>query len=113
MTTNLKINAERKAQYRQQGHWGDATLADYWSLSAKAYADKVAVTDNRGDNYTYKALDIAAGRLASWLIDAGIRPGNRVALQLPGWCEFTIIYLACLKSGAVIVPLLPAFRSVN
>ncbi len=110
MTTNLKINAERKAQYRQQGHWGDATLADYWSLSAKAYADKVAVTDNRGDNYTYKALDIAAGRLASWLIDAGIRPGDRVALQLPGWCEFTIIYLACLKSGAVIVPLLPAFR---
>lgn len=45
-----------------------------------------------------------------WLVENGIQPGDRVALQLPGWCEFTVIYLACLKCGAVVVPLLPAFR---
>jgi acyl-CoA synthetase len=108
--TMMKINETLKARYRQQGYWGDATLADYWRLSAKAFADKEAVCDNQGARYTYRELDSAAARLATWLLEQGIQPGDRVALQLPGWCEFTIIYLACLKSGAVVVPLLPAFR---
>lgn len=106
----MKINETLKARYRQQGYWGDATLADYWRLSAKAFADKQAVSDNHGTRYTYRELDEAASTLASWLVEQGIQPGDRVALQLPGWCEFTLIYLACLKSGAVVVPLLPAFR---
>ncbi len=42
-----------------------------------------------------------------------IQPGDRVAFQLPGWCEFTLIYLACLKTGAVSVPLLPARREAE
>lgn len=108
--TTIKINEALKTRYRQQGYWGDATLADYWQLSAKASADKIAVSDNHGTAYTYRELDNAAGSLATWLVENGIQPGDRVALQLPGWCEFTIIYLACLKCGAVVVPLLPAFR---
>jgi MFS family permease len=108
--TTMKINEALKTRYRQQGYWGDATLADYWHLSAKASADKIAVSDNHGTAYTYRELDNAAGALAMWLVENSIQPGDRVALQLPGWCEFTVIYLACLKCGAVVVPLLPAFR---
>ena len=108
--TTMKINEALKMRYRQQGYWGDATLAHYWHLSAKASADKIAVSDNHGTAYTYRELDNAAGALAMWLVENGIQPGDRVALQLPGWCEFTVIYLACLKCGAVVVPLLPAFR---
>jgi acyl-CoA synthetase len=108
--TTMKINEALKTRYRQQGYWGDATLADYWHLSAKASADKIAVSDNHGTAYTYRELDNAAGALATWLVENSIQPGDRVALQLPGWCEFTVIYLACLKCGAVVVPLLPAFR---
>lgn len=108
--TKIKINETLKAHYRQQGYWGDATLTDYWHLSAKTSADKLAVSDNQGTRYTYRELDNAAGAMASWLVESGIQAGDRVALQLPGWCEFTIIYLACLKCGAVVVPLLPAFR---
>lgn len=106
----IKINEAQRTHYRQQGYWGDATLADYWHLSAKSYADKIAVSDNHETAYTYRELDKAAASLAAWLVEMGIQPGDRVALQLPGWCEFTVIYLACLKSGAVVVPLLPAFR---
>lgn len=108
--TTMKINEALKTRYRQLGYWGDATLADYWHLSAKASADKIAVSDNHGTAYTYRELDNAAGALATWLVENSIQPGDRVALQLPGWCEFTVIYLACLKCGAVVVPLLPAFR---
>lgn len=108
--TMIKINEARKVHYRKQGFWGDATLADYWRLAAKAFADKQAVCDNHGTHFTYRELDNAASILAAWMVEQGIQPGDRVALQLPGWCEFTLIYLACLKSGAVVVPLLPAFR---
>jgi hypothetical protein len=66
--TTMKINEALKMRYRQQGYWGDATLADYWHLSAKASADKIAVSDNHGTAYTYRELDNAAGALAMWLV---------------------------------------------
>lgn len=75
--------------------------------------DKIAVVDNHGASYTYAALDDAASSLATWFVACGIQPGDRIAFQLPGWCEFTIIYLACLKTGAVSVPLLPAWREAE
>ena len=111
--TSIKIDAARRARYRELGYWGDASLADYWRLAAQAAPDKIAVCDNQGTRYTYAALDDAASRLASWLLACAIRPGDRVAFQLPGWCEFTLVYLACLKAGAVAVPLLPAYREAE
>ncbi|MCL2895995.1 medium-chain fatty-acid--CoA ligase [Brenneria tiliae] len=113
MTVTIKFNAARREYYRQQGFWGDASLADYWHQSVKVAPQKIAVLDNQGASYTYAQLDRAAGSVAAYLLDAGIRPGDRVAFQLPGWCEFTIIYLACLKTGAVSVPLLPAYRETE
>lgn len=104
MKVTLTFNAERRKTYRQQGFWGDASLGDYWHQTAQAVPDKIAVVDNQGDSYTYAALDSAANSLASWFLSCGIQPGDRIAFQLPGWCEFTLIYLACLKTGAVSVP---------
>ncbi|EIC1756014.1 medium-chain fatty-acid--CoA ligase [Escherichia coli] len=113
MKVTLTFNEQRRAAYRQQGLWGDASLADYWQQTARAMPDKIAVVDNHGASYTYSALDHAANCLASWLLANGIESGDRIAFQLPGWCEFTVIYLACLKIGAVSVPLLPSWREAE
>ncbi|PWC16994.1 cyclohexanecarboxylate-CoA ligase [Brenneria roseae subsp. roseae] len=113
MTVTIKFNDARREWYRQQGYWGDASLADYWHQSVKVAPEKMAVLDNQGTSYTYAELDRAAGSLAAYLLACGIQPGDRVAFQLPGWCEFTLIYLACLKTGAVSVPLLPAYRETE
>lgn len=113
MKVTLTFNAQRRAAYRQQGLWGDASLADYWHQTARAMPDKIAVVDNHGASYTYSSLDHAASCLASWMLENGIESGDRVAFQLPGWCEFTVIYLACLKTGAVSVPLLPSWREAE
>lgn len=109
MKVTLTFNEQRRAAYRQQGLWGDASLADYWQQTARAMPDKIAVVDNHGATYTYSALDHAASCLANWMLAKGIESGDRIAFQLPGWCEFTVIYLACLKIGAVSVPLLPSW----
>ncbi|HBP8935096.1 TPA: medium-chain fatty-acid--CoA ligase [Escherichia coli] len=113
MKVTLTFNEQRRAAYRQQGLWGDASLADYWQQTARAMPDKIAVVDNHGASYTYSALDHAASCLANWMLAKGIESGDRIAFQLPGWCEFTVIYLACLKIVAVSVPLLPSWREAE
>ena len=113
MKVTLTFNEQRRAAYRLQGLWGDASLADYWQQTARAMPDKIAVVDNHGASYTYSALDHAASCLANWMLAKGIESGDRIAFQLPGWCEFTVIYLACLKIGAVSVPLLPSWREAE
>ncbi|HAN5028495.1 TPA: medium-chain fatty-acid--CoA ligase [Escherichia coli] len=113
MKVTLTFNEQRRAAYRQQGLWGDASLADYWQQTARAMPDKIAVVDNHGATYTYSALDHAASCLANWMLAKGIESGDRIAFQLPGWCEFTVIYLVCLKTGAVSVPLLPSWREAE
>ncbi|KEL75928.1 short-chain-fatty-acid--CoA ligase [Escherichia coli 5-366-08_S3_C3] len=113
MKVTLTFNEQRRAAYRQQGLWGDASLADYWQQTARAMPDKIAVVDNHGASYTYSELDHAASCLANWMLAKGIESGDRIAFQLPGWCEFTVIYLACLKIGAVSVPLLPSWREAE
>ena len=113
MKVTLTFNEQRRAAYRQQGLWGDASLADYWQQTARAMPDKIAVVDNHGASYTYSALDHAASCLANWMLAKGIESGDRIAFQLPGWCEFTVIYLACLKIGSVSVPLLPSWREAE
>lgn len=106
----VKINERLREEFRKKGFWGDATLLDYWHMSVWSAPKKVAVVDMQGTSYTYEELDVAAGKVAAFLKEAGIKAGEFVSVQLPGWAEFTVIYIACLKVGAVINPILPNQR---
>ena len=64
MRPEYTINPERRALYRRQGFWGDATLADYWHQSVRAVPDRTCVVDSQGGRYTYAQLDKKAQRLA-------------------------------------------------
>jgi long-chain acyl-CoA synthetase len=79
-------------------------LAVILSESARSGPDHpVAVFD--GGQLTYRQLDQASDRVAANLAAAGIKPGDRVALQLPNIPQFLISYFGILKAGAVVVPL--------
>jgi len=79
-------------------------LAVILSESARSGPDRpVAVFD--GGQLTYRQLDQASDRVAANLAEAGIKPGDRVALQLPNIPQFLISYFGILKAGAVVVPL--------
>lgn len=111
MFLGIKFPEDRKREYRQAGYWGDATLADYWQISVLSAPEKEAVIDLQGASYTYGELDDASSRVATYLIDIGVMPGDFVSVQIPAWSEFTIIYVACLKVGAVINPVCYGYRS--
>jgi long-chain acyl-CoA synthetase len=79
-------------------------LAVILSEAAHAAPDwPVVVFD--GGQLTYAQLDAASDRVAANLAEAGIRPGDAVALQLPNISQFLISYFGILKAGAVVVPL--------
>ncbi|MGI9434855.1 MAG: malonate--CoA ligase [Geminicoccaceae bacterium] len=58
---------------------------------------------------TYGDLDLHAGHLAQNLQAQGIVPGDRVAVQVEKSAENVVLYLACLKAGAVYLPLNTAY----
>ena len=79
-------------------------LAVILGESARRTPDQpVAVFDRGG--LTYRQLDQASDRVAASLAEAGIEPGERIALQLPNIPQFLISYFGILKAGAVVVPL--------
>jgi long-chain acyl-CoA synthetase len=79
-------------------------LAVILSESARSAPDHpVAVFD--GGQLTYRQLDQASDLVAANLAEAGIRPGEAVALQLPNIPQFLVAYFGILKAGAVVIPL--------
>ena len=54
---------------------------------------------------TYAQVNGAANQVANGLVNAGIQPGDKVAISCPNLPYFPIIYYGILKAGAVVVPL--------
>jgi long-chain acyl-CoA synthetase len=79
-------------------------LAVILSESAHSFPDRPVALSAQGQ-LTYGQLDAASDRVAASLAIGGIRPGDRVALQLPNIPQFLISYFGILKAGAVAVPL--------
>lgn len=104
------VDPARAAEFRRRGLWGDASLWDYWRLSAAAYPDKTAVVDAHGTAFTYAEVDARAARVAAWLRRRGVAAGDVVSVQLPNWSEYLVVTVACLRVGAVVNPVLTNHR---
>ncbi len=100
---------EFAARYRSRGYWADKTLAEELAVAFRKFADRVAVID-RDRQYTYRELDAAADRLALNLLALGLRPLDRVVVQLPNVAEFVVLYLALQKLGAIPIAALATHR---
>ncbi|WP_085027287.1 malonate--CoA ligase [Ensifer aridi] len=79
------------------------------AIRAAAPGDAPFIRIEGGRIWTYDdALDLS-NRIASAMDTLGIRPGDRVAVQVDKSAEALILYLACLRSGAVYLPLNTAY----
>ncbi|WP_134661678.1 MULTISPECIES: AMP-binding protein [unclassified Amycolatopsis] len=63
-----------------------------------------------GRTIDYRELADLVARVAGWLAAAGVRAGDRVAVDLPNCPQFTVAMLAVLRLGAVHVPVNPMFQ---
>ena len=67
---------------------------------------KIALSSyDTGEKYTYKEVDTYANRLKCKFSELGIREGDRIAVLAEHGLEYIIIYAACQRMGAILVPL--------
>lgn len=64
-----------------------------------------------GRYYSYAELEAASGRFAVLLANLGVGIGDRVVVQVDKSPEAVFLYLACLRAGAIFVPLNTAYTA--
>jgi 2,3-dihydroxybenzoate-AMP ligase/mycobactin salicyl-AMP ligase len=93
MTTFLEgftpYKAEDAESYKRLGCWAGLTFGDILDRAADSYPDREAFIS---------------------LMNLGIKPTDRVLVQLPNWNEFVYTYFALQKIGAVNVLLIDRYR---
>jgi len=87
-----------KSKGMQHNHFFDALT------SAMEPAALFIETPN-GKRWTYGDMLTHSARLAAALVSLGVTPGERVAVQVDKSTEALMLYLACLRAGAVYLPL--------
>ncbi|WP_432835705.1 (2,3-dihydroxybenzoyl)adenylate synthase [Dactylosporangium sp. CA-092794] len=100
---------EFAARYRARGYWDDRLLIEHWEDAFAAFGDRVAVIDDQ-ERWTYAELEQRSIRLAGVLVDLGLRPRDRVVVQLPNTNAFVCLYVALQRIGAIPIMALPSHR---
>ena len=100
---------EVAALYRELGYWDGVSLGDRFAESAVQAPDSVAVVDGEV-RLTYAELAERVDAAAVRLLRLGLRPDDRLLVQLPGCWEFVALTLACFRAGIVPVMAMVSHR---
>ena len=73
-------------------------------MGAERYGEKTAM-HHQEDELSYAALEATANRVANGLVDAGVEPGDRVAIAMENNLTYMPVAFGICKVGAVAVPL--------
>ena len=84
-------------------------LRDLFNLSLIGRANEVGL-EWQGAEYTFGELDARSDRMAAALTAQGLTQGDRVCVQLANRIEMIDIYLACVKTGIIFVPVNVLYR---
>lgn len=79
-------------------------VANNLENSAFFFPDNPAIREG-GRQITYRQLDEQSSRVATGLINMGLKPGDHAGLCAPNSAEWLIFYFGVLKAGAVAVTL--------
>jgi 2,3-dihydroxybenzoate-AMP ligase len=96
-------------RYRDLGLWQGLTLTDMLARSIRRAPDRIALVHGE-ERISYRELGETVDRLACGFLDVGLRPLDRVVVQLPNIPEFVTTYFALARIGAIPVTALRAHR---
>jgi malonyl-CoA/methylmalonyl-CoA synthetase len=71
--------------------------------------DKLALETHDATALTYDELFERSAQAANALVALGVKPGDRVAAQIEKSTDMIVLTLACLRAGAVLLPLNTAY----
>src|SRR3546814_2975215 len=73
--------------------------------AAAGAGDRLFLDTGDARSIAYSELDRRVAAVASALLSAGIKPGDRVAAQVEKSPEAVLLYLASLRTGAIFLPM--------
>lgn len=100
---------EFAARYRNRGYWQDRPLISHFLTAFGQYSGRCAVSDDDG-SFSYQELAQASLTVALNLLDLGVRPLDRVVVQLPNTRWFASFYFGLQRIGAIPILALPSHR---
>jgi len=103
------IPDEFAARYRAKRYWEDRALIEHYVDAWDKWAARVAIVDD-DETLTYADLAERSHHVARVLVDLGIRPRDRVVVQLPNTALFVSLYLGLQYIGAIPIMALPSHR---
>lgn len=83
-------------------------LAKTFHRLAKETPDRVFARTTEGTEISFSALSGAADAMIAWLVDAGVRPGDKVAVMTRNSPATLALVHGLLRAGMVWVPVNPA-----
>src|SRR5882672_11085020 len=93
---------------RGRAHSTFADPADWVEITALDQPRRPFLETPEGRELSYASLRDQSSRFAAALVRRGVAPGDRVAVQVDKSVEAVLLYVACLRMGAVFVPINPA-----
>jgi len=113
MAFDIHLPERRIAEQRRL--WPNRLPVDYLDDAVRTAPGRTAFIGwnsalKREIRLTYAELADRVDRIAAGLLERGVGSGDVVAFQLPNWWEFTALFFACNRIGAVANPLMPIFR---
>lgn len=89
-----------------------ATDPSAWLEHAlRAGPDRTFIETSQGRRFTYGELEKLSAELVSVLTHSGVSVGDRVLMRVDKSVEAVALYVACLRLGAVFVPLNTAYTT--
>ena len=115
MDFDAVLIAPRKEKMLKEGYWLNKTIIGSLQTALQQNPEKTALvsfkTDKKSERaFSYQQLWEMTNKIALGLKHLGVSKNDVVSCQLPNWWEFTLLYLACSRIGAVLNPLMPIFR---
>ena len=74
-------------------------------------ADALFLDAGNGRQLRYDEIDARSGRMHELLLRRGVEKGDRVVVQVEKSIEAVLLYLACLRAGAIYIPLNTAYTA--
>jgi HIP---CoA ligase len=87
----------------------ELTVPGAVACAAREFGNAEAVASPGGPRLSYRELDERVAAVTGALIDAGIEPGDRIALWAPNDACWVLIALGALGAGATLVPVSTRF----
>lgn len=85
-------------------------LTDLFDLSLRGQRDNSVALEFEGQSFTFRQLEERSNQLAHFLLNSDFQAGDRLCVYLANCVEMIDLYVACVKTGVIFVPINILYR---